>query len=47
MSIADIFNTKKPVVSFEIFPPKKNGVLVNADETIKSLKKLKNILIFD
>ncbi|HBR32726.1 MAG TPA: methylenetetrahydrofolate reductase [NAD(P)H] [Clostridiales bacterium] len=40
MSIADIFNTKKPVVSFEIFPPKKNGVLVNADETIKSLKKL-------
>lgn len=40
MSISSIFQNKKPVISYEIFPPKKDGVLVNADDTIRSLKML-------
>ncbi|PKM63298.1 MAG: methylenetetrahydrofolate reductase [NAD(P)H] [Firmicutes bacterium HGW-Firmicutes-21] len=41
MSISSLFTHKSPVVSFEIFPPKRDGSLVNLNETIRSLATLK------
>lgn len=40
MSVSSLFNEKKTVVSYEIFPPKKYGTLVNLARTIKHLKAL-------
>lgn len=40
MSISSLFRDKKTVISFEIFPPKRYGALVNLTETIQSLKAL-------
>ena len=40
MIIENIFNEKKPVVSFEIFPPKKEAELNNIDATLKTLAQL-------
>jgi len=40
MKIDSIFEKKKPVLSFEIFPPKKESALLNIDETLKSLSEL-------
>ena len=38
MSITSLFKADKTVVSFEIFPPKRDGTLINLQHTIKSLK---------
>lgn len=40
MNIASIFNKNKPVLSFEIFPPKHGGNLESIYETLSCLKKL-------
>ena len=40
MSITDIFQQKKQVVSFEIFPPKQEHVLKNIDGTLTELARL-------
>ncbi len=40
MIIEKLFEEKKPVISFEIFPPKKEAELENIDETLKTLAKL-------
>lgn len=40
MIIENLFEKKKPVISFEIFPPKKEAELNNIDETLKTLAKL-------
>ncbi|HOJ48067.1 MAG TPA: methylenetetrahydrofolate reductase [NAD(P)H] [Bacillota bacterium] len=40
MKIPSLFKNKKPVLSFEIFPPKRGGTLTNINETIKALKAL-------
>lgn len=40
MIIENLFNKKKPVLSFEIFPPKKEAELNNIDETLCTLAKL-------
>ena len=40
MIIENIFKEKKPVVSFEIFPPKKEAELNNIDATLKTLAQL-------
>ncbi len=40
MIIESLFEKKKPVISFEIFPPKKEAELNNIDETLKTLAKL-------
>ena len=40
MKIDSIFEKKKPILSFEIFPPKKEIALLNIDETLKSLSEL-------
>jgi len=40
MKIDSIFEKKKPILSFEIFPPKKESALLNLDETLKSLSEL-------
>lgn len=40
MRIKEIFNKKKPVLSFEIFPPKKEGELKNIDVTLQELCQL-------
>lgn len=40
MKIPSLFKNKKPVVSFEIFPPKRGGALTNINGTIKALKAL-------
>lgn len=40
MNIASIFERKKPVLSFEIFPPKKGGDLGSIYETLSCLKDL-------
>jgi methylenetetrahydrofolate reductase (NADPH) len=41
MYIKDIFSGKKPVISFEIFPPKKDSPLETIYKTIEGLKDLK------
>ena len=41
MKIRDMFNQKKPTISFEIFPPKKNSRIETIYATIESLKDLK------
>ncbi len=40
MKIQQIFNNKKPVISFEIFPPKKDAELNNIDATLEKLSEL-------
>lgn len=40
MMIKKIFEMKKPVLSFEIFPPKKAEALKNIDATLEALSKL-------
>lgn len=40
MKIKDVFKQKKPVLSFEIFPPKKAAALKNIDETLTPLCRL-------
>jgi len=40
MKIETIFQKKKPVISFEIFPPKREAALTSIDETLKVLSKL-------
>ena len=40
MKIDSIFEKKKLILSFEIFPPKKESALLNIDETLKSLSEL-------
>ncbi|HAN21203.1 MAG TPA: methylenetetrahydrofolate reductase [NAD(P)H] [Clostridiales bacterium] len=40
MSISSLFKNKKTVISYEVFPPKRDGKLVNLTETIHSLKAL-------
>ena len=40
MKIQSIFEKKRPILSFEIFPPKKESALLNIDETLKSLSEL-------
>lgn len=40
MKIQQIFDNKKPVISFEIFPPKKDSELNNIDKTLDELSKL-------
>lgn len=37
MKISKVFETKKPVLSFEIFPPKKAAALKNIDATLATL----------
>lgn len=41
MLIKNIFKLKKPVISFEIFPPKKDGSIDTIYDTIEALKDLK------
>lgn len=41
MKIADLHRQKKPVLSFEIFPPKRDSELKNIDETLDILCGLK------
>lgn len=40
MIIEELFEKKKPVLSFEIFPPKKEEALLNIDATLKTLASL-------
>lgn len=40
MIIETLFRKKKPVLSFEIFPPKKEAELQNIDATLETLAKL-------
>ncbi|MCL2050430.1 MAG: methylenetetrahydrofolate reductase [NAD(P)H] [Lachnospiraceae bacterium] len=40
MNIADVFKRKSPVLSFEIFPPKKAAALYGIDETLAELCRL-------
>lgn len=40
MIIENLFKEKKPVISFEIFPPKKEAELNNIDETLRTLAEL-------
>ena len=40
MIIETLFKKKKPVLSFEIFPPKKEAELQNIDATLETLAKL-------
>lgn len=40
MKIETIFEQKKPVLSFEIFPPKKEAALLHIDETLEALSEL-------
>lgn len=40
MIIENLFTEKKPVLSFEIFPPKKESELENIDATLSTLAKL-------
>lgn len=40
MNIASVFEKKKPVLSFEIFPPKKDNALENFDITLRTLSQL-------
>lgn len=41
MHVAQIFKQKKPVVSFEIFPPKRDEALKSIDGTLEVLTELK------
>lgn len=41
MKIQEIYKRKRPVLSFEIFPPKKESALKNIDETLRILCELK------
>ena len=41
MKITDIYKSKKTVLSFEIFPPKKDEELNNIDPTLEILSDLK------
>lgn len=41
MHVAQIFKQKKPVVSFEIFPPKRDEAIKNIDGTLEVLTELK------
>jgi methylenetetrahydrofolate reductase (NADPH) len=41
MKISDVFIHKKPVLSFEIFPPKKAAALQSIDGTLRQLCQLK------
>lgn len=41
MKIREKFENKKPVLSFEIFPPKKDSALKNIDETLEILCECK------
>lgn len=41
MNIAELHKTKKPSLSFEIFPPKKDDELKNIDPTLEILAELK------
>jgi methylenetetrahydrofolate reductase (NADPH) len=41
MLIKNIFKQKRPVISFEIFPPKKDGSIDTIYDTIEALKDLK------
>ena len=40
MIISNLFEKKKPVISFEIFPPKKEAELQNIDATLQTLATL-------
>ncbi len=40
MKITEKFKNKKPVISFEIFPPKKDDALKNVDQTLEILSSL-------
>lgn len=40
MFIKDIFSAKKPVLSFEVFPPKQSSGLDNVLETVKTLSSM-------
>lgn len=40
MTIKETFKQKKPVISFEIFPPKRDTTLAGIDETLKILSTL-------
>lgn len=40
MIIENLFKEKRPVLSFEIFPPKKEAALLSIDETLSTLAKL-------
>ena len=39
--ICELFNKKRPVISFEIFPPKRDTAIKNIDETLSILSELK------
>ena len=41
MQIKNIYKNKKPVISFEVFPPKKDGTIDTIYDTIEALKDLK------
>ncbi|HKM05156.1 MAG TPA: methylenetetrahydrofolate reductase [NAD(P)H] [Lachnospiraceae bacterium] len=41
MKITSLFEEKKPVLSFEIFPPKKESTLKNIEGTLDELSRLK------
>ncbi len=41
MKISEVYNKKKPVLSFEIFPPKRDTTLKSIDETLAVLCGLK------
>src|SRR5258708_2684965 len=41
MKIRDIFNQKPKVLSFELFPPKRDGNLDGLFQTVERLKKMK------
>ena len=41
MQIKNLYTKDKPVISFEIFPPKKNTPIDGVYDTIESLKDLK------
>ncbi len=40
MEISKVFEKKKPVLSFEIFPPKRDTAISNIDDTLKVLSDL-------
>lgn len=40
MIISELFERKRPVLSFEIFPPKKEAALLNIDGTLALLAEL-------
>ena len=41
MKISEIHEKKRPVLSFEIFPPKHGAALQDIDETLSILSELK------